>query len=889
MYVKTHVSRAVLVALSTSMLPLLAQAQAGAAQRVEITGSSIKRIDGETSLPVTIIRAEELARTGVTTAEQVIARIAASQSTLGVSQGIGSTTGGQAEASLRGLGGNKTLVLLNGRRIANHAYDSGSTDLNAIPMAAVDRIEVLRDGASSVYGTDAIGGVINFILKREYTGADISVEVQTPTETGGGTTRGSVSGGYGSLSKQGFSVFGSLDVRKQKVVEGKDREFSKSGVIPARGQFRTSGSAFPGDLDGFEPSLPNCAPPSSVPNAAGDACRFDFVRDIDIVPKNEQTTFLGRASFALGVNHAVTLEYLRAQNDTENKVAATPVSMLIPGTSPFYPSGRPIRNIDTDGDGVGDFLGGVVNWRTVPAGKRTNQSEAVGERTLLDLSGVFGGMDYKVGLWNSKSKVADTFTNGYINYDRIQDAIIAGTINPFGAQTPAGLSALQNGKVIGKVLQATGDVTTIDGRLGMELFKLGGGMLSASFGAEVRKEKFFYDLQDIARQAASSGLELAQDTKGDRDVTAVFAELVAPVTKDLELSFAARYDRYSDSGNTFNPKLSLRWQPMREVLVRASATTGFRAPTLYDLYQPQQVTFSSDAYNDPVLCPGGTVVPPAGAGVVCDQQVLVRFGGPAGYGRPVGSIAPEKSKSFTVGIVLQPVNSVTIGFDLWSIEVRDSINSLPEQSVFEDPAKYASRIVRCSAVPAADRGTYDTCLNFPTYDPIAFIDLPTENLGETRTSGIDISLNVQAPKTAVGQFTLGMDITYLTKYKYQRERGGAFVNYVGRDADSAPIFRWQHTATVGWQMGDWNATLSNRYKSAYLDQAAPNVVDAYSLWDMSVGWTGVKGLTLQVGVRNLLDEDPPYSNQATTFQSNFDPRFTEPLGRTWTLRAGYKF
>lgn len=890
MFKKSKVYSGVLLALGGGLTFASLPAVAQSVERVEITGSAIKRIDAESSLPVTIIRAEELARAGVTTAEQVIGRIAASQSTLGVSQGIGGTTGGQSEASLRGLGGNKTLVLLNGRRIANHAYDSGSADLNAIPMAAIDRVEVLRDGASSIYGTDAIGGVINFILKRNYTGVDLSVEAQVPTETGGRTSRASISGGFGSLSQQGFNIFGSLDLRRQTVAEGKDRSFSKSGVLRNPDgtvrQFRTSGSSFPGDLDGFEPSLAaGCAPPSSIPNLANTSCRYDFVREIDITPKNEQSTFLGRASLAVGSLGTVSLEYLRAQNDTENKVAPTPTSMVIPSSSPFYPAGRPSRDVFGDGS----LIGGVVNWRAVPAGKRTNEANAIGERTLLELVGAAAGFDYQVGVWNSKSTVKDTFTNGYINADLVQAGITSGLINPFGAQTAAGAAALDAAKIKAVVLKAKGDVTTLDARASTEFGKLPGGAIGVSIGTEFRREKFVYDLQDIARQAASSGLELAADTTGTRNVSAVFGEAVFPILKTLEASFAIRADRYSDSGNTVNPKLSLKWQPLREVVLRGSITSGFRAPTLYDLYQPQQVTFTSDAYDDPTLCPGGTAVPGASAGVVCGQQVQQRFGGPAGYGKPVASVSPEKSRSFSFGLVVAPAIGVTMGVDVWNIEVKNSIGALPEQSIFEDPAKFSGRIVRCSAVPAARRGDFDTCLNFPVFDPIAYIDTPTENLGNTKTAGIDVSFEFKTPKAGYGQFTVALDGTYVTKYDYQREKGGVFIQNVGRYSDSAPIFRWQHTATVGWDMGPFNATLSQRMKSGYLDQSPSNSVAAYSLYDMSVGWSGIKGLTLSAGVKNLLDTSPPYSNQQTTFQSNYDPRFTDPLGRQYTVRAAYKF
>ena len=233
-----------------------------------MTGSLLKRIDGDTALPVTILKMDDLVKQGITSAEQVVQRLPQNQSTIGVSQAVGASTGGAAQADLRGLGANKTLVLLNGRRMANIAFPGleGAIDLSSIPLSAIDRIEVLRDGASAIYGTDAIGGVINFILRRDYTGIELAAEYQWPQETGGGDmTRITALAGWGSLEKDKWNIMGSLDWRKQKVLLAQDREFGKTGIL---GTTRddilsgTSGTSFPGDVGGFEPSAPGCAPPA---------------------------------------------------------------------------------------------------------------------------------------------------------------------------------------------------------------------------------------------------------------------------------------------------------------------------------------------------------------------------------------------------------------------------------------------------------------------------------------------------------------------------------------------------------------------------------------------------------------------------------------------------
>jgi iron complex outermembrane recepter protein len=880
---KTRVSLAISAAFGAGLAGLAPGAVAQAQQqleRVEITGSSLRRAEAETALPVTIIRAEELIKQGITTVEQAIKTLPQNQTALGVSQGIGATTGGIAAADLRGLGastgstGQRTLVLLNGRRIANQAYDSGATDLNSIPMAAIDRIEVLRDGASAIYGTDAIGGVINFILRREYSGVEVAGEYQNPEEFGGITKRASLTGGFGSLDKQGFNIMATVDWRQQDAVMAADRPFGSTGILPARNQNRTSGTTFPGTVSGFNPTAPGCAPPSSVWN--GVSCRYDFVRDIDLIPENEQLSFLARGTVKLG-QHYISAEYLRAQNDTSNRVAPTPLpGMNIPSTSPFYPVGA---------------TGNTVSWRAVPAGKRTDSNEAVADRILLEANGAFGAWDYRAGVFQSNSEVKTDFIDGYVKRPDIQTGLTNGILNPFGAQTAAGTQYLNASKVLGTVLSADGKVTTVDARASRDVFQMAGGAAAIAIGAEWRKEEFSFDLKEnLAPLAASSGLELAADIKGDRDVSALFAEMAFPITKTFEASLAVRYDNYSDFGGTFNPKLGVRWQPAKGMLFRGSVNTGFRAPTLYDIYQPIALTYTSDAYNDPVYCPGGTPTAPGIAGVVCDQQVQQRLSGPGGTGQPVDTLEPEESTNFNIGMVFEPMTNLTMSVDYWNIQVKNLISTLPEQAIFGDVAKYGTRIRRCSQLNAAEFAAVDACaFTSPTLDPIAYIDTPTENLGDMKTSGIDLSVGYRFPATAYGRFGVNLDGTYVLKYEYQREKGGEFIDAAGKYTDNAPVFRWQHALTFSWGAGPWGVTVAQNYKSGYTDQDPSNEVKSYQLWDATVTYTGIRNLTLMAGVRNLADTDPPYSNQATTFQSNYDPRYTDALGRTWLARVSYKF
>jgi len=898
---RTKLSMSLLVAFGGALASTVVQAQQQL-ERVEITGSSIRRIEAEGALPVTVIKVEELTRLGVTTAEQAMQRIAANQSNFGVNAGVGGVTGGKSEADLRGLSGptatnaNKTLVLLNGRRLANHAFDAAAVDLNAIPLAAVERIEVLRDSASTTYGTDAIGGVINFILRRDYKGLELSAERQLPREDGGGDTkRFGATAGWGNLAEDRFNIMGTIDYRKQSTLRSVDRDFAKTGILNGDVVSGTSGTSFPGDVGGFEPSLPGCNPPSSIPAPDGASCRYDFTRQVDAIPENEQVTGLVRGSFAITPEHTASLEYVYARNKTNNiQVAPDPSSHLIPRSSPFWPANAPASIIEdipdiNSSDPNATVPGGVVNWRTEPAGNRTSHDRTVTDRLLFELKGVLADWDYKTGLGTTKNRSKSYVDGGYTNDTLMQQGVFDGIINPFGPQTAAGQAAIDAANPKALVVTGENKVDFADFSVTRELFSVPAGTVAVAFGVEYRRERSDFVNTDITGELPTLGVDPDGDTSGRRNVKAVFGELNIPlIAKKLDMTLAARFDEYSDFGSTVNPKISARYTPIKELLFRASAATGFRAPTLYEIFQPRALTFTSDNYDDPVLCPGGVAVPGASAGVVCGQQVLQRLAGPAALGKPVDSLDPEESKTYTIGFVIEPVPSLTFGVDFWNIEVDNLISPLPEQAVFGDPTKYASRFVRCSQTTAEIRAQVDACLN-TRFDPIAFIDVPTENLGTLKTNGIDLNVSWRSGPTAIGNFGVVFDGTYVNRYKYQRERGGDFINANGRYSDSAPVFRWQHVITTNWSYGSWGATLGNRFKSDYQDQDPAFDVSSYTVWDGSVAWTGVKNLTLLAGVNNMFDKDPPQTVQVTTFQRGYDPRFTDALGRTLLFRASYKF
>ena len=357
-----------------------------------------------------------------------------------------------------------------------------------------------------------------------------------------------------------------------------------------------------------------------------------------------------------------------------------------------------------------------------------------------------------------------------------------------------------------------------------------------------------------------------------------------PIVKQLELTASVRYDHYNDFGNTTNPKASFRYEPMKQLLLRGSYSTGFRAPSLFDLHAPQTYTNTANNHNDPVRCPNGVPI----QGVSRSDNCAVQFESLAG-GNP--SLQPEKSRNFTAGIVFEPIADANIGLDFFWIKLRQQIGTLSDDTIFNNPAKYASAFHR------APDGSLSTDGSLCPGPNCGYILATTQNLGEVHTDGVDISLNYRLRAGGLGNFTFGSNSTYVRRFDYQDEPGGIYTKAVGAykggvTTGGGPIFRWQSVATVNWALGPFGAGIVGRYKSGYLDQntgGEGNRVSSYTVFDLSGTWQPSKAFLLTVGVKNVFDRDPPYSNQAATFQVGYDPRYTDPIGRDYYVRGTYTF
>jgi len=336
----------------------------------------------------------------------------------------------------------------------------------------------------------------------------------------------------------------------------------------------------------------------------------------------------------------------------------------------------------------------------------------------------------------------------------------------------------------------------------------------------------------------------------------------------------------------------VRWQTTDNLLIRGNYNTGFRAPGVFDLFAPNSVTFTASPYDDPVLCPNGVPVTGADPARDCGQQFRQLQGGNA-------ATEPEESEAWSVGFVVDVARNASFSLDYFNTKVKGVIGALPETAIFGDTVAYANKFVRCSQLSPADRAAIDACVP-GAVDPLAYIITTTDNLGDIKASGIDIAFNARSDASQYGRFSFTLNGTYLTKWEQQLVKDGDYYDALGNYSVELdfPVPRWQHVIQVGWESGAWSANLVNRFKSGYpdfnlgtLDDEiyGQNSVGNWSVYDLSLSYTGFKGLTITGGVLNLLDRRAPFSNQASSFQAGYDPRITDAIGRAWYLQASYEF
>jgi iron complex outermembrane receptor protein len=886
-------------------------------QRVEITGSSIKRLAKEGALPVEVITFEEIEKLGIVSAEDLMRNIAANGTgadnmTSGnnvFGADADRVSGGASFASLRGLGAGSTLVLLNGRRIATHGGSGKAVDLNSIPMGAIARVEILKDGASAIYGTDAVGGVMNFILKTNFTGVEVSGSTNV-TEAGGGTTRrASLIAGKGSVDTDGFNVMGTLTIDKNDRLDSRDRDFA-NGFQPARGlspdttgtpyanQLAGTGTALgasfvlPGDPNRYLQANPlsfqgkcDTVPGMSQyqtelwkdvtsPLRSKYSCSYDYGADYVIQVPVQRANALARGTIQIAPGHKMFIEAMGSRTEATSIFTPAQVSTTL-GNGNAYPVGGPYYQDLSPYISTFDKTKPIIyKWRASAFGNRTQLNTTDSARVLVGFDGAFGNWDYKFGVSHARSKTQTELLDGYAYQAKMFAALGSGVINPWATagQTAAANALIESTKFRGNLQHGNTKLTQVDGSVSGELFKLPAGAVAMAAGFDLRRENYAYT-QDQDATVIFLAPGNARLPEASRDIKAVYAELIVPVTKRLEVQLAVRRDDYTTVGATTNPKVAFRYEPTSWLLFRGSANKGFLAPSFVQLYSGSLDQELPNGIIDPIGCPAN----PGNPAYCAISRLEYKTGG-----NP--NLRPETSKQGTLGFVIEPFKGYSASFDYFAINSEDRILNRTPQVVLANAAALVGNIIR------NPDGTID------------YVQAGWINAAGNKVRGADVSLRGSGAIEGGYKWAASLSGTYMNSFKFAEIAGQPYKELVGNFYTRDLYLRWKHNASISLTKGDWSALFSQSYGSGYKDQV-PNAgrgtppsgfnpeIDAHTTYGLSGTYKGIKGMSVTLGIQNLFDADPPFTahNVDEVVGAGWDPRAASPRGRSYSVSARYKF
>jgi iron complex outermembrane receptor protein len=890
-----------------------------AIQKVEITGSSIKRIAVEGALPVQRLSQEAIAKSGATSVADLIQALPAMQGFTIGAVAAGSDSGGNTSASLHGIGESYTLVLLNGRRIAPQG--SGTTvNLNAIPMSAVERVEILTDGASALYGSDAIAGVLNFILKKNQQGATLEATYGGPEDKGGSAWNTSVTYGFGDLDEDRFNVLVSYRHDEQSKLVATDRTFANTSHLKfARNGKnyiwdRTSTSASPAGATvaynnsttstAFTPYLRqnqgNCPDNSYVTTSNKNACGFDTGSTVEIVPQSKRDSLFSKATYKLNDNLNAFAELAYSRYDLTARIAANPIPISIAQTEKDPVTGVEklvFKNPSAYANYVQPYLSPAqqadiksvtANYRSTDFGLRASQTITQTKHMVVGVEGELGAWNFESGLTWSQNSIDERYTSGYQKNQAFKDILANPDFNPFATtQKPSVQTQVAGAQFVGSVRTASTTMRGVDTHGSRELFSLPGGKASLGIGGDYRTYRYEQSPGATGDDIYSFNTKAAYDMS--RDTYGAFVELLAPLAKSFEMTVGGRYDAVKaiddklnnktigkkDSANTY--KVSARWQPVQTLLIRGSYGTGFKAPSMLEIAQPLvNAGFTAKKFDCPTpgspLCRGETT-----------QYNAVSQGNP--------ELQSEKSKQFTLGFRVEPSAAFSFGADLWDVKLSNAVSEITEEQAFADPVKYATSF-----------STYKEPSTGNTY--YAFKKLSV-NIGKKEYRGIDWDLSANH-KFDFGKLTAQLSGTHMLHANYTKAgSNNVFTSNMNFFGDTNEVtFRNLMKLTTTLDTGRLSNTVTVNYRNGYTDAAATVYdvaaakevkgfrlqVPSYTTFDWQARFAFDKQTTIRAGIKNLFDRAPPLSLRASSgHQVGFDPRYADPMMRSFYITGNYKF
>jgi len=919
-------------------------------QRVVVTGSLISRANTETPTPVQVLTSADIQKSGKTSVAELLTDLAANGAgTLGTGF-AGAFANGASGISLRGLTVGATLVLIDGHRMAGYPLSDDAqrqfVDVSSIPFDAIESIEVLKSGASSLYGSDAIAGVINIKLKKNLTGTRLAAEYGDTQHGGGKTKRASISSGIGDIDTDGYNAFFTIETRKQGAIKVADRDnfdYANRDWRARGGNNLTLG--VPTNLNNYltptnTPFLYNPSGAGGVDNPANfvfldpSKCNYNAyragqcaVRDTFgfIQPETENVNLLVGMTKKLNDNWELALKASMFQRESTNNRGATPAAY-----SPTSFNGvttlnngvlvTRVNNIPSTLFAPGARVGaGVTN--PFPNNARlygyipdidpnlTTNNKSTTTRISADLTGSAMGWDVQAAAGMTKVKV-DANYSGYINRRNLYNAINNGSWNVLGGNSPTLVDAVS--PRFSNTLESTLNYIDLVGSREI-LPSFGAGPLAFAAGYHWHKREQNAPASSLT--AIGAVANTSAFTIGDETNQAIFAELRATPIKNVEVSLSSRYDHYDTYGNSFTPAANFKWTPVQNFGIRGTFARGFRAPNPAEVGNAGSF-FTFNAINDPILCANGSRTTAGNVPSACGfAPPYVQTTNP--------DLQPEKSKSYTLGLIYEPMRGLNMTLDYYKIK----INNLVVTQAGNDP-NFVPTWVRGPAAPidiATGNGT-TTTVGVPSVGPILYGLSPYINAGGTETHGIEADVRYRW-RLANDGGTISAALSAAHTFGYENIIGNERIQLAGTQGPSSvggatgnPKDRAQFT--LGYNRGPLDVTATVNYTSGFstIDPALGETdcattgehvggrayfsglvqpawyctVPSFTTTNLNLQYKLTPNLTLRAAVLNLFDRQAPidvatYGNAGAGTSYNASLHQPGAVGRFYSLGLTYAF
>ncbi|CAM5219863.1 TonB-dependent receptor plug domain-containing protein [Alishewanella longhuensis] len=837
-------------------------------ERVAITGSHIKRANTENATPVYQLTAEDIAVSGKVTLTDVLRDLTINAGNSYDEQYTSSFSAGSASIALRGLSPKNTLLLVNGQRVSNNGFALNTqdtfVDLNALPLSAVERIEVLKDGASAAYGSDAIAGVVNIILRKNYQDTELKLSAGNATEGGLAQYAAGFVTGIGDLLQDGYNLTASVDYLKRERLDASDRKLTRSGDfrhLPGGklAGWSSQGGAFVHSAQNRE-AFENCPQGSAkrpwsdfASPLPGDTCAFNAQPFNTLQPEITRRQFSLLGTVQLSENLQGQAEVLYSNNDSA-QIFGPPLSVgaglraydQTTGTLVDIPVLLPVGHPDNPTSSPLAF-----EYTFFDIGPRLKNNQQQFNRILAGLNYSGEDWDWQLTALTSESRqreYVDNFVNRYVfekiladgSYRFTQGGNSADVIDALRLQT-----------------RRPGDyrIDAVNFSASRILAELPAGPLAFAAGVDLRREQ----MQAGTSYEVLSGTELRPAINlvdGKREVIAAFTEFTIPLLTDLTLTAAGRADHYDDFGSAFSPKIGAHYVLNNDWLLRASWSRGFRAPSLPEIANSNTVSYGS------VIDPNDPITPGASRGFS-----QFRAGNP--------DLKAERSTNINAGVIWSFARHSSIGIDVFRIEQQDVIASDSAQFIINNPLLYPDRIRR------DEQGRLQIITN------------QYRNQGVREVLGFDIDFTHRWQLAAGQQLNLTSVWSHLIGYKQSLVAGQPVINGAGTNQFGA-LPQWQSNTSLNWQYQDWQTTVSADYTSSYQQKVATvasnpglsSKVDSHVQFNAQLSYSGFANSVLALSVTNLTDRDPPFDPAAGSYY--YDMTQYNARGRVVNLSLSYR-